>query len=33
MLLDLVIGEGSVGDILSYDAWEVLGEASSPGQK
>jgi len=33
MLLDLVIGEGSVGDVLSYETGEVLGKTSSPGQK
>jgi len=33
MLLDLVIGEGSVRDVLSYETGEVLGKTSSPGQK
>jgi len=32
MLLDLVIGEGSVEDVLSYMTREVPGEASSLGQ-
>jgi len=33
MLLDFVIGEGSVGDVLSYETGEVLGKTSSPEQK
>jgi len=33
MPLDLVIGEGSVGSILSYFTREVPGETGSPGQK
>jgi len=32
MLLDLVIGEGSVGDVLSNMTREVPGEAGSLGQ-
>jgi len=32
MLLDLVIGEGSVGDVLSYMTREVPGETGSLGQ-
>jgi len=32
MLLELVIGEGSVGDVLSYVTREVPGETGSLGQ-
>jgi len=32
MLLDLVTGEGSVGDVLSYVTREVPGETGSLGQ-
>jgi len=33
MFLDLVIVEGSVGDVLSYTTREVPGETGSLGQK
>jgi len=32
MPLDLVIGKGLVGSILSYSTGEVLADTSSPGQ-
>jgi len=32
MLLDLVLGEGSVGDVLSYTTREVPRETGSLGQ-